>query len=127
MKSNGRYQILIVDDNQELAELMKVLLEQNEFRTEYITDSTIAFNKIKTDQPNLVILDLLMPNLDGLRLCKNIKSTSEISKTKVIIYSGKNYDSDRRKALELGADAFFVKPTKSTILLDKIKELLYIA
>jgi len=127
MKSNGRYQILIVDDNKELAELMKLLLEQNEFKTEYITDSTYAFEKIQKDQPNLVILDLLMPNLDGLRLCKKIKSTLDLLNTKVIIYSGKNYESDRRKALELGADAYFVKPTKSSILLKKVKELLYIA
>lgn len=126
MKSNGRYQILIVDDNKELAELMKLLLEQNEFKTEYITDSTYAFEKIQKDQPNLVILDLLMPNLDGLRLCKKIKSTLDLLNTKVIIYSGKNYESDRRKALELGADAYFVKPTKSSILLEKVKELLYI-
>jgi DNA-binding response OmpR family regulator len=121
---NGKYEILIVEDNEELASITKLLLEQNNFKAEFITDSTIAYDKIKKDRPLMVILDLLMPNLDGLRLCRKIKLSRKLNNTKIIIYSGKNYESDRRKAINLGADAFFVKPTRAHLLIEKIKELL---
>lgn len=124
-RHNNGYEILIVEDNEELASITKLLLEQNNFRAEFITDSTTAMEKIRQDRPAMVILDLLMPVMDGLRLCRKIKLSEELANTKVIIYSGKNYDSDRRKALNLGADAFFVKPTSARLLIDKVKELLY--
>jgi len=65
-----------------------------------------------------------MPVIDGLRLCGKIKSTKETEGTKVIIYTGKKYESDRRKAMNLGADAFIIKPTRAHHLLNKVKELL---
>ena len=126
MKSkNGKYEILIVEDNEELASITKLLLEQNNFKAEFITDSTIAYDKIKKDRPLIVILDLLMPNVDGLRLCRKIKLSKTLTDIKIIIYSGKNYESDKRKAINLGADAFFVKPTRAHLLIDKVKELLH--
>ena len=122
--NNSHYDILIIDDNKELAELIKLLLKQNGFNAKYITNSIEAFKKIKKDKPQIVILDLLMPVMDGLRLCGKIKSTPGTAKTKVIIYTGKKYESDRRRAFNLGADAFILKPTRAHILLNKVKELL---
>jgi DNA-binding response OmpR family regulator len=121
--NNGKYDILIVEDNEELAGLIQLLLEQNGFKAQYITDSVDAFDRIQKDKPSVVILDLIMPSVDGLRLCGKIKSTPDTSTTKVIIYTGKKYESDRRKALDLGADAFIIKPTRAQFLLGKVKEL----
>lgn len=121
---NGRYDILIVDDNEELANLIKLLFKQNGFKAEYVTDSDLALKKIKQDKPEIVILDLIMPLTDGLRLCREIKSAHDTSNTKVIIYTGKKYESDRRKAFNLGADAFITKPARAHLLLGKVKELL---
>ena len=118
------YDILIVEDNIEQASLTKMLMEEFGFTANFVTDSTSALDTIVTDQPRVVILDLMMPELDGLRLCQQIKNSETAADTKVIIYSGKMYDSDRRKALELGADAFFIKPTRANTLIEKIKELL---
>lgn len=119
------YDILIVEDNQDQASLTKMLMEEYGFKAHYVTKSTDAFQTIQMDKPGVVILDLMMPELDGLRLCKKIKSSPLLNNTKIIIYSGKMYDSDRRKALELGADAFFIKPTRANMLITKIKELLH--
>ena len=121
---NGKYDILIIEDNEELANLIQLLLKQNGFRSKFITDSTRAFEKIRKEKPTIVILDLIMPVIDGLRLCGKIKSTKETENTKVIIYTGKKYESDRRKAMNLGADAFIIKPTRAHLLLNKVKELL---
>ncbi len=116
--------IFVVDDNLEQANIIKLLIEQYGFNAQYSTDSKDAFQKILQEKPRLVILDLLMPDIDGLRLCRMIKEHPSTSDTRIIIYSGKMYESDRRKALALGADLFLTKPTRSYILLDAIKNLL---
>jgi DNA-binding response OmpR family regulator len=122
---SSRYcDILVIDDNFEQANILKLLIEQYGFNARFTTDSKTALEKIETFKPRLVILDLMMPEVDGLRLCKAIKANPNIADTKIIIYSGKLYDTDRRKALALGADMFLTKPTRSYILLDAIKNLL---
>ncbi len=119
-----RCDVLVVDDNLEQANITKLLIEQKGFSAQFATDSRAALEKIKEKRPRLVILDLMMPEIDGLRLCKMIKENPLTANTRIIIYSGKLYESDRRKALALGADLFLTKPTKAYILLDAIKNLL---
>ncbi len=119
-----KYDVLIVEDNLEQAHLTKLLMEEYGLSAQYLTDSSKALRVIQKDKPAIVILDLMMPELDGLRLCRQIKNSPDTRKTRVIIYSGKMYDSDRRKALQFGADAFFIKPTRANMLITKIKELL---
>ncbi len=116
--------ILVVDDNLEQANILKLLMQQYGFNAEFTTRSKDAFGIILKKKPRLVILDLMMPDIDGLRLCKMIKEHPDTENIRIIIYSGKMYESDRRKALELGADVFLTKPTRSYILLDAIKNLL---
>ena len=123
-KSVG-YDVLIVEDNVEQAYLTKLLLEEYGFSTNFVTNSSEAMKTIQSDKPRVVILDLMMPEVDGLRICRQIKASSGIENTRIIIYSGKMYESDRRKALDLGADAFLIKPTRANILIAKIKELLH--
>lgn len=126
MSNNSQaYDILIVEDNVEQAYLTKLLVEEYGFTANFVTNSTEAMQTILSDKPRVVILDLMMPEVDGLRLCQQIKSSSGAADTKIIIYSGKMYESDRRKALELGADAFLIKPTRANMLITKIKELLH--
>ncbi|MFZ0390559.1 MAG: response regulator [Calditrichia bacterium] len=120
----NHFDILVVDDNHEQANIIKLLIEQYGFPAQFTTDSQTAFQKILDRKPRLVILDLMMPEVDGLRLLKMIKEHPETTHTKIIIYSGKIYESDRRKALALGADIFLTKPSRSYILLDAIKNLL---
>jgi CheY-like chemotaxis protein len=124
MIPNPSCDILVVDDNYEQANILKLLIEQYGFNARFTTDSSSAMEKIELFKPRLVILDLMMPEVDGLRLCKAIKENPDMADIKIIIYSGKLYDSDKRKALALGADLFLTKPTRSYVLLDAIKNLL---
>ncbi len=119
-----RYDVLIIEDNLQQAQITQRLMEAYGLRSQYITDSTEALIKIEHDRPAVVIMDLLMPKLDGLRLLRAIRSSQKIANTKIIIYSGKNYESDRRKALELGADAFFFKPTRANVMVETVKKLM---
>ena len=125
-KSNNRnqYDILIIDDNFDQAHIIKLLMEQYGFSAEFTTDSKTAFNTILKFHPRLIILDLMMPDIDGLSLCKMIRENPKTADTKILIYSGKLFESDRRKAFMLGADHFLTKPTRSHILVDSIKNLL---
>ena len=124
MIPNPSCDILVVDDNYEQANILKLLIEQYGFNARFTTDSSSAMEKIESFKPRFVILDLMMPEVDGLRLCKAIKENPDMADIKIIIYSGKLYDSDKRKALALGADLFLTKPTRSYVLLDAIKNLL---
>lgn len=116
--------VLIIDDHEEQANLIRILLEQYGLSAQYITDSTEAMDEIRTIHPKIIILDLMMPEIDGLRLCKMIKADKSLADIKIIIYSGKLYEADRRKALDLGADLFLTKPTRSYILVDAIRNLI---
>lgn len=116
--------VLVVDDDYEQAHITKMLIERNGFRSEFITNGQEALEIVREKKPRLVILDLMMPEIDGLRLCKFIKENPETSEIRVIVYSGKMYEADRRKALALGADLFLTKPTRAYILLDAVRNLL---
>ncbi|OPX34815.1 hypothetical protein B1H10_02705 [candidate division KSB1 bacterium 4484_188] len=116
--------VLVVDDDHEQAKITKMLIERNGFHSKFTTNGQEALEIIQTKTPRLVILDLMMPEIDGLRLCKIIKENPETSEIRVIVYSGKIYEADRRKALALGADLFLTKPTRAYILIDAVKNLL---
>jgi twitching motility two-component system response regulator PilG len=122
--AKDNYDIFVVDDNFDQANIMKLLIEQSGFSANFTTDSEAAYQTIIKDKPRLVILDLMMPELDGLKLLKMIKENPDTRSVKIIIYSGKLYDSDRRKAFTLGADIFLTKPTRSQVLMDSIRSLL---
>lgn len=123
-KSTRAFDIFVIDDNFEQANIIKMIIQQYGFKAKFTTNSKTAFQKILKFKPRLVILDLMMPNVDGLRLCKMIRENPATADIKIIVYSGKQYESDRRKALMLGADLFLTKPTRSYILLESIKNLL---
>jgi len=121
---NRKCDIFVVDDNFDQASIIKLLIEQTGLTAKFTTKSEMAYQTILKNKPRLVILDLMMPEIDGLKLLKMIKDNPVTQSVKIIIYSGKLYDSDRRKAFMLGADLFLTKPTRSHILLDSIKSLL---
>jgi DNA-binding response OmpR family regulator len=123
-KRGQEFDIFVIDDNFEQANIIKMIIQQYGFKAKFTTNSKTAFQKILKFKPRLVVLDLMMPNIDGLRLCKMIKENPATADIKIIVYSGKLYESDRRKALMLGADLFLTKPTRSYILLESIKNLL---
>lgn len=121
---NHELDILIIDDDEKLTEILSTLLEFKGFKVEKINDSTIAYSFIRSKMPKIIILDLMMPEVDGLRLLKTIKEDPEMKKIKVIVYSGKAFDVDKRLAMTYGADAFLNKPAKAKILLEKINSLM---
>lgn len=102
--------ILVVDDDVLVGDLTMFLLKDAGYDAELVQDSLMAISAIRAKRPDLVILDILMPGVDGLTLCRQMKSDPDLKSIKVAIVSGKSFGEDKERALRYGADAFIEKP-----------------
>ncbi|MEW9094812.1 MAG: response regulator transcription factor [Clostridiaceae bacterium] len=99
--------ILIVEDDAEIALCIKEYVENNGYTTLWASTGKEGYEEFKRDKFQLLIVDIMMPEMDGLTLCKNIRLTSDIP---IIILSAKSEDYDKVKGLNLGADDYMTKP-----------------
>ncbi|HVC08455.1 MAG TPA: response regulator [Elusimicrobiota bacterium] len=102
--------IIIVDDDDIAGDLSRALLKDAGFEVELLTESRLALNRIRQARPDIVVLDILMPGIDGLSLCRQIKNDPDLPGMKVAIVSAKSFSADRARAKESGADIFISKP-----------------
>ena len=116
--------ILLVDDEKDLVMAVTMRLEQAGYEVVPAYDGAEALEKAKKDKPDLIILDLMLPKIDGYKVCGLLKKDMRYSKIPIIIFTGKAHDSDMKLASEVGADAYITKPFESQAFLDKIAELL---
>src|SRR5947209_4420954 len=103
-------EILVVDDDPIGGSLTTTLLQEAGYDAQLVSDSQAVIAAVKAERPGLVILDILMPGIDGLTLCHSIKQDPELQDTKVIVVSGKAFAEDKEKALRFGASLFIEKP-----------------
>ena len=109
--------ILIVEDSQEIIDLIKIYLEQEEYFIYAARDGRIAVNLFEQEEIHLVILDIMLPELNGYEVIKRIR---KISNVPVIILSAKNQDADKILGLNLGADDYVAKPFNPVELVARI-------
>lgn len=113
--------ILIVEDEEDLAGVLEDYLRHNQYSTETVSDGAkvlAAFNRFK---PELVLLDLMLPNIDGLELCKTIRKQSNVP---IIIMTARVEEIDRLLGLELGADDYICKPYSPREVVARVKAVL---
>ncbi|MGP1677076.1 MAG: response regulator [Giesbergeria sp.] len=115
---------LIVDDDPIILRLMKVVLEDAGHSVKCYESSLKALQEIAAERPDCVISDVIMPEMDGFELCREIRSRPDLAAVKIIMCSSKSYDFDRRRAKELGADGYIVKPILRDTLPRLIAEIL---
>ena len=116
---------LVVDDDPAVVRLIVRLLEQNaQYETATAGDGCEAGIQIARFKPDLVILDLMMPNLDGFKVCSSIRSAPETSDLAVLVVTGYDHDANLQRALEAGADYCMTKPLSMEMLSEKVDELL---
>ena len=94
--------ILIVEDENDLIKLLKYNLEKEGFRVSYATDGSVALAEVRRDPPDLVILDLMLPGLDGLEVCRQLRRNERFARTPVLMLSARGEEADRVVGLELG-------------------------
>ena len=122
-KTSFEYTLLVVEDNEDLLSLMMKLLGK-EYNVLTATDGEKALEILAKKEINLIVSDVMMPVLDGLALCKAVKTNIDYSHIPVILLTAKNTEQDRVEAYEVGADAYISKPFNLTVLYARIKNLL---
>lgn len=105
-----KLRVYIVDDDPDTVGLLTSLLEDSGHAVISNHSSESAMSALRDEQPDCVVIDLMMPGIDGLELCKEVRGSEDLSQTKIIVISGKAYDFDRKRAFEFGADAYITKP-----------------
>lgn len=110
--------ILIIEDDKSIAELERDYLEINGFAVEIASDGTKGLDKVTRKEYDLVLLDLMLPGIDGYTLCKRIRETKEIP---VIMVTAKTADIDKIRGLGLGADDYMTKPFSPQELVARVK------
>lgn len=111
-----RKKILIVDDNPVERQLIVDALADSGYYLITAIDGHDALAKVVSEQPDLIVLDIILPRKNGFQVCRQIKTTPDISDIKIIMLSSKKYDSDRFWGLKQGADDYMVKPLDSESL-----------
>lgn len=116
--------ILVVDDEIDLVEIMRLRFEEAGYEMISAHDGNEALEKARREKPDLIILDLMLPKMDGHKVCGLLKKDLRYTKIPIIILTAKVHEEDIRLSEEVGADAHFTKPVEYPVFLDKIKGLL---
>jgi DNA-binding response OmpR family regulator len=113
--------ILVIDDDVAVTDLLTLLLRSQGFDVTATNNSTDGLNAIRENQPDLVVLDLMMPEMDGWEVCKSVRAFSQVP---IIILSALNDPSMIASVLDAGADDYLTKPTPSRVLVAHINRLI---
>ncbi|MBU2436894.1 MAG: response regulator [Candidatus Omnitrophica bacterium] len=116
--------ILLVDDEIELVEMVKMRLGAGGYEVITAYDGQEALNKAKRVKPDLIILDIMLPKMDGYKVCGLLKADIRYSKIPIIMFSAKAQEEDMKLGEEVGAQSYVTKPFEPQVLLSKITELL---
>ncbi len=117
----SKQKILIVDDDNNIAELIALYLTKECFETKIVNDGEEALKKFASFHPDLIILDLMLPGIDGYQVCREIRHTSDVP---IIMLSAKGETFDKVLGLELGADDYMIKPFDSKELVARVRAVL---
>jgi len=115
--------ILIVDDEPNIVMSLEYTFKKNNFEVFIARDGQEALDLLKTESPDVIILDVMMPMVDGYATLEQIKKNDRLKNTKVIFLSAKNKESDIEKGLSLGANLYMTKPFSIKKLLEQVTEL----
>lgn len=120
----SKERILVVDDEEDIRRLMEYSLVRDGF-VAYTAESGLgAMNMVHDKKPDLIILDLMLPDMDGLDVCRAVRSNAETSTIPIIMVTAKGEDADIVAGLELGADDYITKPFSPRVLIARIKTVL---
>lgn len=113
--------VLVVDDEYNIIELARMYLEQDGFTVEAAGDGQAALDRIFSDAPDLVVLDLMLPEVDGWEVCKRVRARSDVP---IIMLTARDEDIDKIVGLELGADDYMTKPFNPRELVARVRAIL---
>ncbi len=113
--------VLLAEDEKNVILGVRTCLDAVGYDVEVVEDGEEALNSVKRAHPDMILLDLLMPKVDGFEVLKVLKGNEETSKIPIVVLTAKAEETDRQRAMELGADNYMTKPFKPQELWDVIK------
>jgi two-component system alkaline phosphatase synthesis response regulator PhoP len=116
--------ILVVDDEEHILELIKFNLEKNGYKVITSANGIEALKLVRSESPQLLLLDLMLPGMDGYDVCKEIRKDNSTSSTPIVMLSAKGEELDKILGLELGADDYITKPFSVREMLARVKAIL---
>jgi len=116
--------ILLVDDEPDILEFMEYNLKKEGYQTYTAKNGQEAIEKASIEKPNLIILDIMMPVMDGIEACRSIRSNPELNNTMIAFLTARNEDYSQIAGFDVGADDYISKPIKPRVLISRIKALL---
>ena len=119
--ASSKTRILIVDDEADLVSVLRIGLEIEGFEVLSASDGEEGLRKAREEKPDLVVLDLMLPKLDGYRVCRALKFDERYRGLPIVILSARSGEQDRRLAFDMGADAFVSKPYDMAALVKLIR------
>jgi len=123
MAQTAAKKILVVEDEKDILHLLKLYLDKEGFRTLTATTGTDGLKSAMQNKPDLIVLDLMLPEIDGLEVCKRLRSAPETAMVPIIMLTAKAEESDTVIGLELGADDYVTKPFSPKALVARVKAL----
>ena len=120
----NKQKILIVDDDNNIAELISLYLTKECFDTMIVGDGESALAMVESFAPNLILLDLMLPGIDGLAVCRKLRNEPRTSTVPIIMLTAKSEESDIVVGLEMGADDYIPKPFSPKVLIARIRSVL---
>ncbi len=116
--------ILIIEDDKDIVELVRYNLEKEDFQVLAMADGVSGLAQVKKSPPDLLLLDLMLPKLSGLEICKDIRRDASLNRLPILILTARGDEADRVVGLELGADDYVTKPFSPRELVARVKALL---
>ena|SRR5437867_4253712 len=116
--------ILVVEDEYDLVELLKYNLEKEGFRVNCTSDGSLALAEVRRNPPDLVILDLMLPGIDGLEICRHIRRHDEFAAIPILMLTARSDEADIVVGFEIGADDYVTKPFSMRELIARVRALL---
>ncbi len=120
----ARERILVVDDEEDLLELIKYNLSKEGYRVTGVGTGEAGLTEARRNPPDLIVLDLLLPTIDGLEICRLLKSDASTRQIPIIMLTAKSEEADVVTGLEMGADDYVAKPFSPRVLLARVKAIL---
>lgn len=119
-----RKKVLLVEDEKDMAYAIKMKLEQNQFQVLTAEDGQAALDTARREKPDLILLEVIIPKMHGLKVCRLLKFDDKYKHIPIIIMTVKKQSFDEKLGYEAGADLFLTKPVDPGVLLKEISELL---
>jgi DNA-binding response OmpR family regulator len=117
----GEIRILVVDDEKNIVDLVRMYLEREGFRVMAAYDGEGALEKARSEEPNLIVLDIMLPKIDGFEVCRRLRAESDLP---IIMLTARDDDIDKIVGLEIGADDYMTKPFNPRELVARVKAIL---